>query len=166
MSQDKNIEIIRRACIKANPDILKLEFGCRVSMTENTSLQRTIQGTVTHFSMPNEGGRLINWHIKPDNKTKFENFGEVIGGFTNNTEILGRPIRLADVLLAIQEADTPMSIETSIIKNLKNDPNNLYIYYRMMDGEHVSFEWNLRKDNLHDQSPECLEFLANLLSNK
>lgn len=110
MTNKENIEVIRRACVAANPE--KWEPYCSFDATRKS----------------------------------FE------------------PIRLADVLLAIQEADTPMGIETSIMRSLKRDPNEMYLYYRMGDGERILCAWNLRED-LENQSPETIQFLATLLLN-
>ena len=59
-----------------------------------------------------------------------------------------RPIRLADVLLAIREkmplGNIPMGHGTSVL--------NLMMQH-----------WNLRTDDLSQQSPETLKFLADLL---
>jgi hypothetical protein len=56
----------------------------------------------------------------------------------------GRPVRLADVLLAINES--------------KKRP---YGYDVLME---IVAYWNLRKDDLSEQSVECVAFLAELLA--
>jgi hypothetical protein len=55
-----------------------------------------------------------------------------------------RPIRLADVLLAIPQIESP--IETQLTHRIQ-----------------VVLRWNLRKDRLEDQSPETLDFIHSLL---
>lgn len=69
-----------------------------------------------------------------------------------------RPIRLADVLLAIDKFGNYC---------IAARENGTFMVY----GDDCEWRangkllfWNLRKDSLEDQSPECLEFLANLLA--
>ena len=59
----------------------------------------------------------------------------------------GRPIRLADVVLAIKSSD-PSKMTVGRFKELCGD---------------VCSRWNLRTDNLSQQSAETLKFLASLL---
>lgn len=100
-----NLEIIRAACIKANPKIIV-----------------------------NQHAQLIGWDHKV---TYFEE---------------KRPIRLADVLLAIGgESDTEQS-QWRYLGNLSK-----------VCGFGWNVAWNLRNDDLSQQSPETLRFLANLL---
>ena len=62
-----------------------------------------------------------------------------------------RPIRLADVLLALETKS-------------KQDPLNEYQSLHDRHGVTATLRlWNLRKDNLTEQSDGCLEFLAQLL---
>lgn len=96
-TKEENIEIVRAACVAANPTILKND--CRLC----------------------EG----------------EYDGE-------------RPIRLADVLLAIRD-NTGM-----------NRPH-VHINGEGLEIGHSRF-WNCRKDDLTEQSEETLHFLATLLS--
>jgi hypothetical protein len=66
-----------------------------------------------------------------------------------------RPIRLADVLLAIEEKD--------------NDVRDVKIYLHQAFHEvgiiwgNIEACWNLRKDDLTEQSEETINFIAGLL---
>lgn len=71
-------------------------------------------------------------------------------------EIIGRPIRLADVLLAIEQLPFFNLLVT------KTD-NNLTAVERLLGGSIFNGYWNLRDDNLDNQSDECKEFLYKLL---
>lgn len=84
-------------------------------------------------------------------------------------EILGRPIKLSDVLLAIKET----------YGNTMGFFLNQYgMFYHMLEEikypdsmnpvvlKYKELGWNLREDDLTKQSPECLQFLADLLSEK
>lgn len=70
-------------------------------------------------------------------------------GLIPNAKYQGvRPVRLADVLLAI-------NTKSSLPDNVNIDRNG---------GVDTTCQWNLRADNLTEQSDECLEFLAALLN--
>jgi hypothetical protein len=71
--------------------------------------------------------------------------GTADGGLT-----MGEHIRLADVLLAMHE---------------RNRGDDIYVH---MNGAIIQFQgasevWNLRKDDLTEQSDECIKFLSDLL---
>lgn len=59
-----------------------------------------------------------------------------------------RPIRLADVLSAIGNVDA----------RVKVDGDKLKVF-----ADETMLTWNLRKDDLTEQSDECVEFLAEIL---
>jgi hypothetical protein len=69
------------------------------------------------------------------------------------------PIRLADVLLAIEEhfaTDSSMKI---------NDIQSEIVSHTYLNGKYIRPPyWNLRADDLEKQSRECLAFLYNLLT--
>ena len=64
----------------------------------------------------------------------------------------GRPIRLADVLLAIP---------TLWVQPKTDVGNGTRFIHSGMANSGIS--WNLRRDDLAEQSDECVAFLANLL---
>lgn len=122
MTIKDKIECIRKACIASNHSIVDLKFGCKIIFEVEPY-------------MPNMLHRIVGTDVyvvideNPDAK--------ILGEF----KIIGRDIRLADVLLAI--------VKISIT-----------------DKSLVSFiytEWSLVKDSLEDQSPETIEFIFNLL---
>ena len=70
-------------------------------------------------------------------------------------------IRLADVLLALQQ--TPKTSKLVV------DDYGVFWDLNTLSNSTVQqkpFNWNLKNDDLTAQSPECLQFLAELLSNK
>lgn len=80
----------------------------------------------------------------PDHKTIYS-FGENAG-----FEILGRPIRLADVLHMIQMYGVPAGLGYwNVIADIT--------------GKSPFLSWNFLKDDLREQSEETLSFLAELL---
>ena len=122
-----NLEKIRQAVIKANPEIVELKFGCEVEF--NDSSREVIIG----ISLENIEVERVQ------TRTHYQI------GVSNITEIIGRPIRLADVLLAIG----------------KNDPMGRNGIQDYMD---ILIKWKLKDDNLDNQSKECIEFIHGLLN--
>lgn len=119
-------EIVKKACIEANPDILKLEFGCEGDYDGNSVKWlrygmdfNNVDGPNVHVWQMSNGSRFVT----PDNSL---------------VQILGREIRLADVLLAFKRAHSDVW------------------------GKY----WNLKHDSLswhRDNKPETIEFLVKLL---
>lgn len=72
--------------------------------------------------------------------------------------IIGRPIRLADVLVAMQGKDKPVQSVGVEINGRFLDCNEDMTEWHILEPR-----WNLRADSLDEQSPETIEFLANVL---
>ena len=131
-----NLEIIRKACIKANPEIMELGEGCIVKYR---GFHPMVIGRYEARSIADDGIVEINGE-----EYEVEN-------------ILGRPIRLADVLLALKDKN---KLGERIAVNqdgefiLTTTKENWFFY-----GE----KWDLKNDNLESQSEETIKFLANLL---
>lgn len=137
-TRQERIEAVRRACVRANPEIVELKFGCDI-VDENKH-----RYTFLHFS-PMQLAAM-------DFTTANVFDGEVVRGITfriSKTKIIGRPVRLADVLLAIEKKDAGYGEEEWMLN-------------RMMFG---SDKWNLLKD-MEDQSDETLEFISRMLNDK
>ena len=135
-----NLEIIREACIKANPEIMALEFGCEIKdFFEGTGVVIGIQKysnesdcyDVAYYKIPepiiDRSPKNLNW------------------------KILGRPIRLADVLLSITTNRHGAKRGQFISDDINWEHDEVYF-------------WNLKQDDLRHQSEETLEFLASLLN--
>jgi len=143
-----HLDIIREACIAANEDILKLEFGCRFLWKEHDE-----------ESEEEYGATFENWKTKHTWVRALGPLGQqCIIARSNITKILGRPIRLSDVLLAIGfHAHLVVTTEGEFVE----------IYDLVTGGKTVDskdIRWNLRNDDLTAQSPETLAFISNLLS--
>jgi hypothetical protein len=69
---------------------------------------------------------------------------------------ISRPVRLADVLLAMEE-------KRGIDEDYMLSPSGNMFAMHTPNGSCI-FNWNLRADRLEDQSEETIDFLANLLS--
>ena len=125
MTHKENLEAVRRACIKANPEIVEPKFGCCLALKGDAWW---------------ENGVMIRGQ-KIFNVTTGK-----IESRTSNWEILGRPIRLADVVL--------------VYSDVEEQKDEDVIDLVLSISRHG---WNLRKDSLEDQSEETVAFLAGLL---
>jgi hypothetical protein len=75
-------------------------------------------------------------------------------------------IRLADVLLAIKQKDVDLEKKIEDVSG-RGGAKATYLYstlmrFAHMDASNAEF-WNLRQDDLTQQSDECIAFLADLL---
>lgn len=147
-------EEIRKKCIEANPSIIALEFGCLLHRTHEGKdygyYQILEQGSGFHPEMLWVSSRVFGKiHIDKNETGTEEELS--IKDITDKFEILGRPIRLADVLLALSQVGAVTRGGKYLI-NIVTDGNS-----------HIDYRWNLLKDNIADQSPETIDFLYNLL---
>jgi hypothetical protein len=125
-TQDK-LNFIREKCIAANPEIVELKFGC-VIRTKKYRWESTEE---------------IVTAVYPDEIDEVElAFREKHIKHEDITEVLGRPIRLADVCWA-------MFTQKSLGPGEYADLAVIY--------------WNLRADDLEKQSEETINFLYELL---
>lgn len=137
------LETIRAACIKANPEIVELKFGCEVSYEgwECILLDVPRQNPAMWV--------LAQSKTLPDEETD----GEV---YIPDCEIIGRPIRLADVLLAIGKDEKDI-----YFKNSDTTIPKWKIIHSDITGSSIG--WNLLKDDLTLQSDETIDFLSTLI---
>jgi hypothetical protein len=137
MTREQKIESIRAACIKANPEILAMKFGCKVDHGGDIFFAIRVDGDDVIYDVPSLSvkQRISVWNLKP----------------------LGRPIRLADVLSTIGNVKDK--------EGIVNVSHQGYFSISLPPQEHhPSLQWNLHTDDLTQQSDECIDFLANLLS--
>lgn len=136
MTKQEQINFIKQKSVEANPDIKKLEFGCSINRP---------------YNMYRYGGIIIG----EDNGSYYVMYDSISQEIITmhdiqDDEILGRDIRLADILYAIN---------THGISNNEFWHDNTTEFYISK----MALKWNLLKDNLNDQSDECVEFIYNLL---
>ncbi|HEX8196373.1 MAG TPA: hypothetical protein VF571_09310 [Pyrinomonadaceae bacterium] len=127
----ENYEKLRGVIQQANPEIMELKFGCEfIRLLRNCRI-------ISYTPYNPDGWRLKYIDIGSgvlEDKLVFPD------NFRSECQILGRPIRLADVLLVATEDKSPM------------------FYY-----ENLISKWNLKNDNLDHQSDETKRFLIELL---
>ncbi len=127
-----NIQKLKDVIIKANPEIMELKFGCYFSGEGVSS------GLIVRMIDRFPFGFTANYH--------HQGSGIMCREFnTRKIVIIGRSIRLADVLLA-------MGIEAFVgSEKMQANLNDIVVM------------WNLKDNNLDNQSDECKEFLDKLL---
>lgn len=146
-----NLQQLKSVIQAAVPSIMELKFGCEVKVLFDDSdyygkaPKEWVKTTIYEVSPKGAVIRVIPKQINDIDVAKRTEAGEL--------KILGRPIRLADVLLASKEEIAFTCFEGSYF--------GIDFDCKRMDGKRI--EWNLADDNLDNQSPECQEFLINLL---
>lgn len=162
----ENYEKLKEVIQKANPEIMELKFGCEVIAPKGSVfiiIGRRLEGSKKlggHTSVQRKyrtPGTVIA--IQKDYfEAKLDRSQYVQTFLPQQIKILGRPIRLADVLLAMRGR---IKIENGLeMMDVKGT-------YAFSDAQTSLIRpWNLKDDNLDNQSPECKEFLIKLLVNK
>lgn len=156
---NEQIEIIRQACIKANPEIKELKFGCEVYceqvLEDETGNYVDMYGIFIHNTNRDEAEVLLDDVASDDLKDGFHTM--IVPYEPKNMEVIGRTIRLNDVLLAIYKIN-PHSLMVAV--------NGTFYEWEHMDKLPVPKEvqWNIGQDDIRLQSPELIAFLAKVLS--
>lgn len=169
MTKEEKIQKIREWCIAANPDIVKLEFGCKyiVGKKHDFILRREamqdgycgqcreggMSGAAFRdyrcgyckkgFMHPNTA--VPKYCVECANEHKKCRYCAV------DLEIIGRDIRLADVLLAKSGI---MVSSDGCFRHLNGYPQ---------DWKGTKIFWNLRKDNLNEQDDPTIDFIYSLI---
>lgn len=162
MNHQQKLEAVRKACIKANPEIVELKFGCEFYQKHRKTgevlsdavyvfVGRGIDVRETSFCLTNRyAGDAIGCY---DGYASYEVQSEK--NMAGYIEIIGRPIRLADVLLALNRKSNTSGYWAV-------DTTGAWLDMRK-SVRHIMSEWNLRKDSLDEQSEETISFLYELL---
>jgi len=137
-SMEDQIKKIREACITINPEIMQLKFGCKINIREDKN------AIFTH--MDNE---YIYW-LDAENHNCDEDSALLKD---LNFEIIGRPIRLADVCAVLNGS----------IINLKNPVMEVQI--EMIQSKYAGIVscWNLLKDDLELQNEFTISTIARII---
>lgn len=148
MNTQEKKEYIRQACIRVNPAILDFAVGSLVKELRSKKV----------FAIHSIGGsvrRILNLIEEPPEYA--------IGVLAENCESIGRPIRLSDVLVAIENRKTSSS-------DGEVDYSSYGILFHIgkyadigRNGFYSKCYYNLLKDSLDDQSEETISFIYELL---
>lgn len=135
-----NYDNLKKVIQQTNPEIMELKFGCYVNGLgySNARLCLVADDEVT----------LRVGHYGIDT--------EPLSEFGNRIKILGRPIRLADVLLALENN---VRVERGI--RMMDVPGTISLSDAI---NHTLSYWNLEDDDLDNQIEETRQFLINLLA--
>lgn len=134
-----NIDKLKAVIQAANPEIMELKFGCEVEYTYRGDRSVLLwvgqyDGIIQGF----ENGNFLEGNDSGEfPATKYPK---------KKCKILGRAIRLADILVA-----------------LKNKTGNLFDMETVIKVNQLLIKYDLKNDNLDHQSEECQKFLSELL---
>lgn len=127
--EDDKLQKLTKAIQKAVPEIMELKFGCRILTTRGKELF------------------VSNENI------------DIIKSFDTEIEILGRPITLEDVLVAMRKKhDRDITIDARGVFLSYEDDEKLDTRNFLQ----TDFSWQLNKP-LHEQSKETIDFLYDLI---
>ena len=140
-----HLEAVRAAIIKAVPEIVELKFGCQIQRFENT-----VDTLVKIESFAD--GKHVAHLVKADGDPL--SYGPRTIDI-ENWKIIGRSIRLADVLVAAERMIEVSSHGGGAIYHYPNGDHNP----RKTSG----VQWDLKADDLSRQSEECVNFLHSLI---
>lgn len=148
MTTQEKIQKIREECIKCNPEIVELKFGCKVILKDSCPfVNRLIMGD-SHYLGKYGYEMAYEWGDKGKYSSCHENSDDI-------KEIIGRDIRLADVLYMISEK-----------YKFQSKPQCIAFNGSFYDNGILLATYNLLDDNLEHQSEECIDFIYNLIENK
>lgn len=159
MTTTEKISAIHAACIEVNPEIMELKFGCFFKWNYDTWCVNCARCDDTVYAFSCTGDKHswpLEYNEKENWRFKWDRFGKER---MEEMETLGRPIRLADVLLAIAQTD--------------NEPGNWFVdmqgnFWEIENGMVPTLKdcfpsWNLRKDSIYDQDEATIDFIHQVL---
>ena len=139
------------------PSIMELSFGCEIKRDYDTFPKVRNAKVLDHI-----GGGSFQVQERIDTSKNEEEYKKDYGHCEityyepDSFTILGKPITLAVVLMAIGDKQGRLNVDTAGRILVFNSFGNWGIYGY----------WNLSKDNFNDQSEETKAFIGGLLINK
>lgn len=137
LTKEQKIEDIRKQAIASNPEIVELQTGCHILWkTKGLPL-----------------GGLVLWENCAGNYLIRVEGTQATTTIKKSAiqKIIGRPIGLQDVLLAI--------CKTKAGGLYAIDAHGTFVY----NGEDSCCDWNLHKDSLDEQTEETVDFIYQLI---
>ena len=148
-------KIVQEACVKAVPEIVELKLGCRIILRDGDTILNE------RIVLKNKSGMLttfVDVGITFSNKTV---------AITDLYEILGRDIRLADVLAALTEAT--LSEGCPLVIDTAGQFYDLREQTELGRLSKIKLQWDCLHDSLSwhvENRPETVIALAELLASK
>lgn len=139
MTRDQQLEAVRAKCIEANPEIVELKLGaeCRYTIPAGRKIKELALVRVS------KTGRTA---LCATYDTRQRGWSGPYFYEIEKLEVIGRPVRLADVLYAYEQQD---DVAHSEFKRERVEILN---------------RWCLVDDDLRDQSDETVDYLYSLLA--
>jgi len=146
-----NIDKLKQVIQKANPEIMELKFGCRIIEKRTTLGWKGI--IMSETGQSKAYSKAYSKNFSKDTDEYYIYYPESVGISswlkTDEIKSLGRPIRLADVLIVIEKLDKALHF-CHLAKELCARGGLLEL-------------WNLKDNNLDSQSDETKQFLIDIL---
>ena len=143
-----NIQKLKKVIQEANPEIMELKFGCEF---ENKIIGKSLKVKNNKYLIFGNHQGFIEAVCEDDRGVRIATFDESAILEAKATKILGRSIRLANVLLALDKYS-----QTKELPDVGKYPA-MYIV-----GQVVSL-WDCKDNNFDNQSDELYELLTRLL---
>jgi len=153
----KNYDKLKQVIQKANPEIMELKFGCEILRYKEEPKDRKYKVITDIGFAANKEKVWINSVPFGSMSLPTEILKSELADKTGDWIILGRPIRLADVLLAIGNMDFGINSKgVFIVYQGSNDLSH-------RDFSQTDYAWNLKDNNLDNQSEATKQFLIDIL---
>ncbi len=159
LTREQKIEDIKRACIVANEDIVALKFGCNFKVVGNLGFNFIGNGIVVSniIALIDVADSSYRGVGHKEIKTKLLHFKP------NLFEIIGRDIRLADILLMIGQDLSIVGAKDGQACFLQWGQPPMGVNGQRGYWNYQDIKWNLLKDSLVDQEGATIDFIHSLL---
>ena len=148
----KNYDKLKQVIQKANPEIMELKFGCEILRYKEEPKDRKYKVITDIGFAANKEKVWINSVPFGSMSLPTEILKSELADKTGDWIILGRPLRLADVLIAMKSKLDSWTYSV-----------NLDGAFQKKDVTWIMCEWNLQDNNLDNQSEATKQFLIDIL---
>lgn len=166
-TREEKLAHIRSECIRANPEIKELKNGCLINIWWMDKIE----------DRPNDPDETCEFTDRTmrDNGMGFRGIQIIEDNVCGEVEIIGRPIRLADVLLAIRKKvpyeDSYMVMLDGAFCTEEGDGMETMVrpIFKLVDvgkerRQSKPVIWNLLKDDTNLQDDPTVDFLFDILN--
>lgn len=150
MNKDQKIQAIREACIAVNPEIVELKFGCEVSFIN----------MIWFFAGYGREDKGLTYMLTDGIVKNGKQSYTTASSSDKDFKILGRPIRLSDVLLAIGKKSGYYSIDSTGRFQVWKDVG---LRWCKTADKKFAIAWNPLRDSLEDQEESTINFIHELI---